>query len=115
MPLGKVAARAPPIALETPWAVSHPALRTWSPGVSEEARTRSPCWAHPAWVDKLEGDPPWTGRWQLPVEWGEEIFLEVAGKQAFWHTPSWRVLRSNAGQGGAQLGEPRELVVAGSK
>lgn len=49
---------------------------------------------------------------------GGEIFLEVAGKQASWHTPSWRVLRSNAGQwggGGAQLGEPRDWWVAGTK
>lgn len=48
---------------------------------------------------------------------GGEIFLEVAGKQASWHTPSWRVLRSNAGQwgGGAQLGEPRGLVGGGEQ
>lgn len=48
---------------------------------------------------------------------GGEIFLEVAGKQASWHTPSWRVLRSNAGQwgGGAQLGEPRGLVGGGDQ
>lgn len=29
---------------------------------------------------------------------GGEIFLEVAGKQALWHTPSWRVLRSSEGR-----------------
>lgn len=34
-----------------------------------------------------------------------EIFLEVTGKQALWHTPSWRALRSNAGGGCAARGE----------
>lgn len=37
----------------------------------------------------------------------EEIFLEVTGKQALWHTPSWRALRSNAGGGCAARGEGR--------
>lgn len=39
--------------------------------------------------------------------WGEEIFLEVTGKQAPWHTPSWRALRSAAGRG-CQLGHGGE-------
>lgn len=48
---------------------------------------------------------------------GGEIFLEVAGKQALWHTPSWRVLRSNAGRGGgcAARGAQGGSWVAGSK
>lgn len=36
--------------------------------------------------------------------WGE-IFLEVAGKQALWHTPSWPVLRSSAGRRGVVEGD----------
>ena len=50
--------------------------------------------------------------------WGE-IFLEVAGKQALWHTPSWPVLRSSAGRPGVveggQFGSPGDSWVAGSK
>ena len=51
--------------------------------------------------------------------WGE-IFLEVAGKQALWHTPSWPVLRSSAGRrrGGGVRGtvrEPRGRVGGGEQ
>lgn len=53
------------------------------------------------------------------MEWGGEIFLEVAGRQALWHTPSWRVPRSSAGrgggEGGTQLRSRGDSWVAGSK
>lgn len=50
---------------------------------------------------------------------GGEIFLEVAGRQALWHTPSWRAPRSSAGrgggEGGTQLRSRGDSWVAGSK
>lgn len=44
-----------------------------------------------------------------------EIFLEVTGKQALWHTPSWRALRSNAGGGCAAPGEGRTCGWRGAR
>lgn len=45
---------------------------------------------------------------------GGEIFLEVAGRQALWHTPSWRCSAPMRG-GGAQLGELRGPVGGGEQ
>lgn len=65
------------------------------------------------------GSCRWSGGGGGGEEGGGEIFLEVAGKQALWHTPSWRVPRYSAGrgggEGGTQLRSRRDSWVAGSK
>lgn len=68
---------------------------TWSPGANEEAGTWSHLWACPA------GRGSSLGREVAAAGgMGGEIFLEVAGRQALWHTPSWRFLASMQGGGG---------------
>lgn len=95
-------------------------VKPWNTGASEEAGTEVISGlALPGWTSWGGGHPQWARRWQLPVEWGGEIFLEVAGRQALWHTPSWRAPRSSAGrgggEGGTQLRSRGDSWVAGSK
>lgn len=85
---------------------------TWSPGANEEAGTWNHLWACPA------GRGSSLGREVAAAGgMGGEIFLEVAGRQALWHTPSWRFFASmqGGGGGGAQLGETRGLLGGGEK
>lgn len=70
---------------------------TWSPGASEEAGTRSHLWVCPA----VRGSSLGREVAAADVMGGEgEIFLEVAGRQALWHTPSWRCFAPMQGGGG---------------
>ena len=97
-------------------------VKPWSPGASEEAGTEVISGlALPGWTSWVCGGGILNGQGGGSCRWsgGGEIFLEVAGRQALWHTPSWRVPRSSAGrgggEGGTQLRSRGDSWVAGSK